>query len=205
MTSKNVQFGCGFRIGSHWLNFDVSPSLRLSKVPGLQTLLRLPPWPKSVRYGDVVKGLPVADSSCQRLFCDQVLEHLAQEDALTALRECRRILAPGGVFRLFVPNLLAIAKTYTEMNSPEASDWFLETSGLGFRQRPRTLPQRLREWLGNSRHLWLWDAASMTKALTAAGFSDAREVNYRDSGDPIFDELEEPAHWELALGMEVHG
>jgi SAM-dependent methyltransferase len=201
----NVQFGCGFRVGPSWLNYDVSPTLRLSKVPGLKSLLRLPDWPALAQHGDVVKGLPLADASCQRLYCDQVLEHLAKDDVFTALRECRRLLAPGGVFRLFVPDLKAIATSYLAMQNEGAADWFFATSGLGFERRPRTVMQRVREWLGNSRHLWLWDDLSMGKALRECGFDSPRVVRYRDSGDAIFDELEQGVTWELALGMEVRG
>jgi SAM-dependent methyltransferase len=187
------------------VNYDVSPTLRLSKVPGVKQLLRLPDWPAAAQYGDVVKGLPLGDASCQRLYCDQVLEHLAKEDVLTALRECRRLLAPGGVFRLFVPDLKAIAQSYLDMQNEAAADWFLETAGLGFERRPRTLMQRVREWLGNSRHLWSWDDLSMGKALRDCGFESPRVVQYRDSGDAIFDELEQGVTWGLALGMEVRG
>lgn len=201
----NVQFGCGFRVGPSWVNYDVSPTLRLSKVPGVKQLLRLPDWPATAQYGDVVKGLPLGDASCQRLYCDQVLEHLAKEDVLTALRECRRLLAPGGVFRLFVPDLKAIAQSYLDMKNEGAADWFFATSGLGFERRPRTVMQRVREWLGNSRHLWLWDDLSMGKALRDSGFESPRVIRYRDSGDAIFDELEHGVTWELALGMEVRG
>ena len=205
MCSSNVQFGCGFRVGQSWTNFDVSPTLRLSKVPILKQLLRLPDWPESVVYGDVVKGLPLPDGSCQRLYCDQVLEHLAKEDVFIALRECRRLLAPGGIFRLFVPDLRSIAETYVTMKSESAADWFMETSGLGVNHRPSGLMEHVREWMGNSRHLWLWDSDSMSKALESAGFSSSRVVKYRDSTDPIFDELESTVEWKLALGMEVRG
>jgi hypothetical protein len=201
----NVQFGCGFRVGASWLNYDTSPTLRLSKLPGAKALLKLPAWPSAARFGDVIKGLPHPDGSCKRLYSDQVLEHLAKEDVLAALRECRRLLAADGVFRLFVPDMQAIAASYLQMKEASAADWFLETAGLGFERRPRTLGQRVREWLGNSRHLWAWDEQSMGQALRDCGFANVRRVHYRDSGDAVFDELEQEISWQLALGMEVRG
>jgi SAM-dependent methyltransferase len=201
----NVQFGCGFRVGASWLNYDASPTLRLSKIPGAKTLLSLPSWPSVARYGNIIKGLPHHPASCQRLYCDQVLEHLAKEEVLAALRECRRLLAPGGIFRLFVPDLQAIATSYLQMKDASAADWFLATTGLGFERRARTLSQRIRDWFGNSRHLWSWDETSMGQALRDIGFTDPKRVHYRDSGDVVFDELEEDITWQLALGMEVRG
>lgn len=203
MAALNVQFGCGMRPGSSWLNYDVSPTLRLSRVPGLKTLLRLPDWPANVLFGDITKGLPLEPSSCKRLYCDQVLEHLPQMNVTVALRECRRLLSPDGIFRFFVPDLRAIASSYLESQDPAAADWFMETIGLGLPSRPGTMGQHLRHYLGNSRHLWAWDAGSMGKALTESGFTRVRKVSYRDSGDPVFDELEGSIQWELALGMEA--
>jgi hypothetical protein len=203
VSKKSVQFGCGMRPGPSWINYDVSPTLRLSKVPVLKKLLRLPDWPANVLYGDITQGLPIESASCSRLYCDQVLEHLAREDVFTALKECRRLLSPEGVFRLFVPDLKAIATSYVQDGESISAEWFMETIGLGFTSRPRTIGQRLREYIGNSRHLWAWDAGSMKKALNDSGFTHVKKVQYRDSGDSIFDELEGPIEWKLALGMEA--
>jgi hypothetical protein len=202
-SEKSVQFGCGMRPGPSWVNYDVSPTLRLSKIPGLKKLLRLPDWPANVLHGDITQGLPIESGSCSRLYCDQVLEHLAREDVFAALKECRRLLSPEGVFRLFVPDLKAIATSYVQGGESISAEWFMETIGLGFTSRPRTLGQRLREYMGNSRHLWAWDTQSLINALNIAGFSKVRQVQYRDSGDPLFDELEGPIHWGLALGLEA--
>ncbi len=203
VSEKSVQFGCGMRPGPSWVNYDVSPTLRLAKIPGLKKLLRLPDWSANVLYGDITRGLPIESGSCSRLYCDQVLEHLAREDVFAALQECRRLLSPGGVFRLFVPDLKAIASSYVKGDESSSAEWFMETIGLGFSSRPRTIGQRLREYMGNSRHLWAWDAHSMSAALKVAGFSKVKQVHYRDSGDPLFDELESPIEWGLALGMEA--
>ncbi len=203
ISQKSVQFGCGMRPGPSWINYDVSPTLRLSKIPGLKTLLRLPDWSANVLHGDITRGLPIQSGSCSRLYCDQVLEHLAREDVYAALKECRRLLSSEGVFRLFVPDLKAIATSYVQGGESSSAEWFMETIGLGFTSRPRTMGQRLREYIGNSRHLWAWDAQSMSAALKAAGFSKIRQVQYRDSGDSFFDELEGSIEWGLALGLEA--
>ena len=187
------------------MNFDVSPTLRLSKLPLIKRLLRLPDWPTNAHYGDITKGLPLANASCSRLYCDQVLEHLSRDDVFKALQECRRLLASDGVFRLFVPELRTIASSYLHMNTGASAEWFMATTGLGLTRRPRSAFQHLREWMGNSRHLWAWDADSMSQALRDAGFTQVRQVQYRDSGDRVFDELEAPIEWQLALGMEARG
>jgi ubiquinone/menaquinone biosynthesis C-methylase UbiE len=58
-----------------------------------------------VRYGDIVKGLPVQGDSGDGLFCSRVLEHLSLVDCSAALHNSFRYLKPGGIFRIIVPDL----------------------------------------------------------------------------------------------------
>lgn len=204
----SVHFGCGLEAPEGWLNFDVSPSLRLSKVPGLQTLLGLPSWPARIRYGDVVRGLPVPQGSCRRLFCHNMLEHLSLADAQTTLANCRKLLAADGVLRLFVPDLACHVQIYLSLKdsgSPWASHKLVELLDMGLAKRERGLKGLLRSLFGNSRHLWMWDEAAMTEALKEAGFRSIRRVQYLDSGDPMFDRLEgsHPEYKDWELGMEA--
>ena len=49
----------------------------------------------------------------------------------------------------------------------------------------------MREVFGNSRHLWMWDERSLTKALSEAGFTDIRRCQFGDCSDPVFQSVEE--------------
>jgi hypothetical protein len=69
-----VQYGCGLSAPAEWINFDVSPTLRIQKIPILGGLLKgrlNTRFPDNVRYGDIIKGLPVADNSCDGLYCSR--------------------------------------------------------------------------------------------------------------------------------------
>jgi Methyltransferase domain len=205
--SLSVHFGCGIVTPEGWENFDASPTLRLSKIPGLGKLLKLPSWPARARCGDVVKGLPVPPGSCKRLFSHNMLEHLSLEDAHTTLTNCRRLLAPDGVFRLFIPDMYCHVQTYLslrESRPAQAAPTFIELMDMGTRKRDRGLKGLLKGWLGNSRHLWMWDEAALAAALEEAGFSRIKRVRYLDSGDPMFDmlEVQHPEWAEYVLGME---
>ncbi len=91
-----VQVGCGVHAREGWHNFDKSPTLLLSKVPGLTRILKLPAWGKMARYGDIVSGLPISNGVSQRIYADQVFEHLTREGFCAALKNVFRYLAPGG-------------------------------------------------------------------------------------------------------------
>ena len=46
------------------------------------------------------------------LYSSHFLEHLRDPEARSFLRECMRVLKPGGILRLVVPNLEDIARDY---------------------------------------------------------------------------------------------
>ena len=61
---------------------------------------------------DIRNGLPFGDNSFSAVYHSHVLEHLRRSAAPAFLRECYRVLAPGGILRVVVPDLEAIARLY---------------------------------------------------------------------------------------------
>lgn len=198
-----VQFGCGFSAPPGWLNFDASPTLRFERSPiGFLYTRNERRFPSGVRYGDIVHGLPIPDRSCGGVYCSHVLEHLSLEDCDRALANTFRYLEPGATFRLVVPDLAAYVRVYVEDRSERAAQVFLESSALGRTQRARGVRGLLREWLGNSSHLWMWDEPSMAARLRDHGFVNIRRAAYGDSEDSRFAEVESPDRFVDALAMQ---
>lgn len=54
----------------------------------------------------------IGDGACDLIYACHVLEHFHRRDTQRVLREWRRLLAPGGILRLAVPDLEAIARVY---------------------------------------------------------------------------------------------
>ena len=82
-----VNLGCGQRALPGFVNVDAGSG------PGVDCV-----W-------DCRKSLPFADDSVRGIFCEHFFEHLHyQDEAPALLRECRRVLQPGGVLRLIVPD-----------------------------------------------------------------------------------------------------
>jgi SAM-dependent methyltransferase len=101
-----VQYGACAPEG--WLNFDASPRLRLERLVGARRLLKRSAglvFPANANPGNIVKGLPVPDQAVAGVFCSQLLEHLPRDATESALRNTFRMLRPGGLFRLVVPDL----------------------------------------------------------------------------------------------------
>ena len=93
---KLVNVGCGRRIHPAWCNLDL-----VASVPG-------------VVEHDLRTGLPFENDSCDAVYHSHVLEHLTKDDGKKLLAECFRVLKPGGVARVVVPDLERIAQDYLQ-------------------------------------------------------------------------------------------
>lgn len=198
-----VQYGAGYSAPEGWLSFDASPTLRVQKLPLVgEALAKLSgnaeTFPDALLYGDIVEGLPVQAGSVSGLYASHVLEHLSLEDMRTALRNSFTALASGGVFRLIVPDLFERARRYVaeaSANDPQAAHRFLTRTYLGKEARAKNPAGRVREMLGNSAHLWMWDYPAMEAELLAAGFVAIRRAKIGDSGDAMFDRIEDKSRF----------
>lgn len=203
--NEYVQYGCGQCAPAGWRNFDASPTLRLQKLPAIGRFMNnggYERFPANVSYGDIVEGLPIEANSCDALYCSHILEHLALNDFRTALKHSYMYLKEGGIFRCVVPDLEFLAKDYLESPEPVAAFEFMESTYLGRQTRPRNLGGFIREWLGNSAHLWMWDFKSLALELERTGFRKIRRAAFGDSSLSRFKDVENPGRWENCLGIE---
>lgn len=200
-----IQFGCGLSCPPGWKNYDSSARLRLQRIPLLGSLIpagQFGRFPGDVLYGDIVRGLPVPEGSCALLYCSHVLEHLALDELRTSLRNCLRVLAKGGVFRMVLPDLETMIDAYNRSSEKDRAISFIRSTLMASEARSRTLPSRLRDAFGSSHHLWLWDYSSLADELAAAGFRTIRRATFADSGIPAFAAVEDESRWADALGIQ---
>jgi predicted SAM-dependent methyltransferase len=54
------------------------------------------------------KPVPLPDGSCEAILAHDILEHLPRWEALFVLRDCWRLLQPGGTLEIRVPDTEAI-------------------------------------------------------------------------------------------------
>ena len=200
-----LQYGCGLNAPTSWINFDASPNLRIERLPiigkvyagskmigGKPTKQR---FPQNIRYGDIVKGLPIKANSCQGIFASHILEHLALTDFEIALNNTFTLLKPQGIFRFIVPDIKEIAIDYVNSSSPDASVFFMKETLLGSINSRRGIKGLIYSWLGNSDHLWMWDYPALELYLKRAGFQEIRRGYFHDSEDQRFTEVEEKARF----------
>lgn len=95
---RRLNVGCGRTFHPEWTNVD------LESVD-----------PQVLKH-DIRQGLPFDDDTFDVVYHSHVLEHLAPEDGERLIAECYRVLKPGGVLRIVVPDLEQIARLYLEMH-----------------------------------------------------------------------------------------
>jgi len=178
-----INLGCGQTPTSGWRNYDNSLSLRLSRIPLLPWILRtvrLIDHPQynfikfartnNIQYGDATNGLPVPDESCEVLYSSHMLEHLDKTEANKFLDEAFRLLRPGGVLRIAVPDIRKKIEAYNESGD---ADEFLDSTHLCV-PKPKSLAHRLRLLVvGLRHHQWMYDGNSLIRILEQHGFSRA--------------------------------
>jgi predicted SAM-dependent methyltransferase len=89
-----VNLGCGSHYHKGWLNFDLYPAS------------------DEVVRANIIQGVPLDDEVADFVYHSHVLEHLTREDGERFLQECYRILRPGGILRIAVPDLEDAAREY---------------------------------------------------------------------------------------------
>lgn len=89
-----LNIGCGPTTHPDWVNLDVA-----SADPDVLTV-------------DINHGLPFPTGSAAVCYSSHVLEHLDKPGARNLVAECFRVLKPGGVIRLVLPDMEALAREY---------------------------------------------------------------------------------------------
>ena len=94
----NVNLACGgvYVTAPTWLNLDYA-----SNSPAVQR-------------ANLLGRLPLADATADLVYSSHFLEHIPRDQVAPFLQECWRILKPGGVLRLVVPDLKNLCRTYLQ-------------------------------------------------------------------------------------------
>lgn len=156
-----VNLGCGNFPIRGYVNVDADPTVRADVCADAFDYLAA-----------------LADASIAEVYAGHFLEHLDRPDATRFLAECFRVLEPGGVCALVVPDIREVLKRYVG-NSLEAEvmagrvwqmndlddicGWFLYST------------------VQTSVHKWSYDEFTLRRAMQAAGFAVNRRIDrYRD-------------------------
>lgn len=213
--SKNdkLNLGCGYYPMSGWSNIDGGDGKNYA-----------PPIDRQVIKLDVFNALStIPDNSVSFITSEQFFEHFSRQDGYKLMTECHRVLKPGGVMRIQVPDLYITVKLYLDevplapwknVQYPHRIRHIESTNDPYGKLIPgeEYLPSMM---LNNGFHMdghkYLYDNQTLVQSLKLSGFSNIYRCNF---GESSFSELqgidkhdggETGRHWipDIALIVEA--
>src|SRR5215212_3112947 len=158
-TIRRLQFGCGSFPAEGWINTNLLPG------EGVELSC------------DIRDGLPLPSDSIQYIASMHALVELPYLEVVPALRELHRILEPGGMLRLGLPDLDRAIRAYLAgdrayFNVPD--DEMASIDGKFVVQMT---------WYGTN--LMMFTPAVARELLERAGFREVRQAEYRQTTGPF--------------------
>ena len=164
-----LDLGCGPNIHDHVINLDYLWR------PGVDIC-----W-------DISRGIPLPDRTMKGVFSEHCLEHFDLQDGLLLLREMFRVLRPGGIVRLIVPDAGMYLNTYSKRKFgnepvfPFESKESCEGSFVPLLSVNRVFYQDRDSSAG---HRTMYDEALLELVLRKSGFEGAKRRGYRQGEIP---------------------
>ena len=139
---------------------------------------------------DLSKPLAYANDSVDFAYSEHFLEHLTRAQGLAFLKEIKRVLKPGGIFRIVVPDLKLLCQKYLKG----------DFSGIPGCWEPKTPAQMINEGFREWGHQFMYDDLELLLVTSEAGFTMAKLNEYRQSDHPELQNIElRPFNGELIL------
>lgn len=208
---RRLNIGCGQSATPGWTNYDNSLSIVLARLP--RPLVRLLGTLRllsrhTLDFVDYCRAhrirrasalaIPEASGSIDVVYTSHMFEHLDRSEARLFLRECHRLLRPGGTLRLVVPDLRPrIDYYYLDQHDGDS----LIESFIFDLDKPRGFrPWIVRALTGGREHHWMYDFRSLAKLVESCGFEEPidlkpGETSIEDPGELNLREQE--AAWSL--------
>lgn len=151
-----INLGCGPSVVGGWINLDRSPQ------PG-------------AHFWDASRGIPSEANTISLIYSEHFIEHLSLQDGFNLMRECVRVLCPGGIMRISTPDVHVLMQAY----EGNALDYWLD---LGW--RPGTPCDLVNEGMRLWGHQYVFDRARLSELLLQAGFAKVAAVPWGQSAVP---------------------
>ena len=168
--------------------------------PGLVNLDLFATSPEIIRW-DCRWTLPFRDDSVAGIRAEQFVEHLETREELPSfLADCLRVLKPGGVLRVIVPDARRYIEAYLR---PDLSGFEELKFMIPF---PPELPKRMdvlsHIFHQEHEHRHGYDFENLSDRLVTAGFVSVTRVDFRQGYDPALN-CDREVHAPYSLYVEA--
>jgi SAM-dependent methyltransferase len=217
-----LNLGCGTRTAAHpdVVNVDWSLNIRIKNSPLLRFVAsplldarrrrRLDQMGGRLLAHDLSKGIPFESGSVDVAYHSHVLEHLDRSVARQFLQETLRVLKPGGICRIVVPDFEFLCRAYVqhvdrcrrEPQEAASHEDFVsgaleqsvrrEAAAASGRKGLAGLLERI--VLGDARrrgetHQWMYDRISLPHILKTVGYAEVAVETWTSSRIPEWQEI----------------
>jgi ubiquinone/menaquinone biosynthesis C-methylase UbiE len=124
-------------------------------------------------HHDLTYGIPFPDATVDFVYSSHFLEHLNRPAGIRLLRDCYRVLRPGGAIRICVPDLEKAVQFYLAGDKSRFLGYFFTDERTDLH-----------------RHRFMYDFESLRDALQEAGFVEVTKCQFRGGGTPDLDVLD---------------
>lgn len=196
--SLKINLGCGHRWNAEWKNVDGGLLACLARLRALRIFDPFLPrrcfnYPPGLIFADLRRApLPFPDESALVIFSGYALEYITPHESDRLLRDCYRILQPGGLLRLCQTDIGSIVRAYLANADNEPSPKAVENAATFLRLAAPQHTERAIRWFRRGGVQQLFDRPSIRFALAKAGFVSITFHDVRDGECPDLADLERP-------------
>lgn len=130
---------------------------------------------------DVTRGIPLASGSLRGVFSEHCIEHLVLADGVAMLRECHRVLRPGGTVRIVTPDGALYLAEYVRLMG--GGDGDMPRSAGDGHDGVKTPIMSVNRVFSNFGHRFVWDHETFAEYLTDIGFVDVTRCAFGQGRD----------------------
>lgn len=184
---KKLNLGCGNHTPIGWINVDYAIGSKLAKIPFFYALgITHLKWNNSILIHNLLKPFPWETESVDVIYSSHTLEHFTREEGYSFLRECHRVLKPGGIIRIVVPDLKESINAY--LGGAIKADHFVENLGVLYPISKSFISKLIRPFTFFP-HKCMYDIETLVNILQELGF-DAKTKNGMESSIDGIDDIE---------------
>ena len=186
-----LHLGCGPNFKEGWLNADKFDS-------------------RADIYLNAYHRMPFSDQTFFYLYSEHTLEHLKITKVKFFLEECLRILKPGGIFRITVPDLELLAKKYVEKDKTFFEPYLQK-------YEPKRKSGKAKYWMVRSpggiintlatrhffHHRWFYDFETLSACAKEVGFKDCLRKSFNQTEANVLKNMDRQERAHETLYVEL--